>query len=86
MTHTRGGHHFWIDSGRFPRPFGKYRFFAKVTRAVRHGKPTEDVTARLPFRPFEHWGVNRADAIADAIMQIDDWYDAHPDADQTRIA
>ena len=82
VIHTRGGYDFSVSSGEFTRRIGTYRFFAKVTRVVRHGNSAEDVAGLLPFRPLEHWGTNRADAITQAIQQIDDWFFLHPNAEK----
>ena len=78
VIHSRGGFDFLIESGEFSRRIGSFAYFAKVKRVVSSGNPDQDVLlGQLPFRPIEHWGIDRANAVAKAIKQIDDWFDAH---------
>ena len=85
VAFARGGYIFRIEVRFLPYPWSTFQYWAKVTGATRDSTGAAIPVDHLPFRPVQYHGPTEVDAVEQVKRQIDDWFDAHPDAGPTGI-
>jgi hypothetical protein len=83
VAYARDGYSFRIEVRFLPYPWARFQYWAKVTGATRDATGAALTGDQLPFRPVQYHGATEVDVVEQARRQIDDWFDAHPDAGPT---
>ena len=80
VAYARGGYTFRIEVRFLPYPWSTFQYWAKVTAATRDATDTAIALEHLPFRPVHYHGATEMEVVDQVKRQIDDWFDAYPDA------